>query len=101
VYVCLYRVIQELLFNVVKHSGVRQATVDVNKQAGDFIRISVSDRGRGFSLAELAASDKGGDGFGLFSIRERVEGLCGRMEIVSAFGQGTTVTITVPLGVVA
>lgn len=98
VYICLYRVIQELLFNVVKHSGVRQATVEVVKQAGDSIRISVSDCGCGFSLTALEASDKGGDGFGLFSIRERIEGLCGRLEIGSAIGQGTTVILTVPLG---
>jgi len=97
VYVCLYRVVQELLFNVVKHAGVKHAEVEIQRQKGNLVRITVSDKGRGFSVAALSETGKGSDGFGLFSIRERVEGLCGRMEIASIVGQGTTVTLTVPM----
>ena len=97
VYVCLYRVVQELLFNVVKHAGVKQARVALQRHEESGIRITVSDKGCGFSEAALAGLNKGGDGFGLFSIRERIEGLCGRMSVVSAVGQGTSVILTVPM----
>ena len=97
VYICLYRLIQELLFNVVKHAGVKQAIVAIQRNEENGIRITVSDKGCGFSEAALAELDRGGDGFGLFSIRERIEGLCGRMQVVSEAGQGTSVILTVPM----
>ena len=97
VYICLYRLVQELLFNVVKHAGVKQASVSVQRHEENGVRITVSDSGCGFSEAALAELDRGGDGFGLFSIRERIEGLCGRMQVISAVGRGTRVILTVPL----
>ncbi len=87
----LFRAVQELLFNVAKHAQVDQAAIRV-RRIGQCVSVSVSDRGRGFDLAEM----KENAGFGLLSIRERVELLGGRMQIKSAPGKGSTFRILVP-----
>jgi PAS domain S-box-containing protein len=89
----LYRTAQELLFNAVKHAQAPEARVRV-RQCGGSVCLSVSDRGRGFDPDELRETA----GFGLLSIRERVELLGGRMKIRSAPGQGSTFFIVVPAG---
>jgi len=87
----LFRAAQELLFNVVQHAGVKEATLRVQRR-GRYVRLRISDRGRGFDPQELRKTV----GFGLLSIRERVELLGGRMKINSAPGQGSTFSIMVP-----
>jgi PAS domain S-box-containing protein len=87
----LYRATQELLFNTIKHAQVKEAWVRV-RRLRDYVGLSVSDRGRGFDPQEIQAPT----GFGLLSIRERVELLGGRMKIKSAKGRGATFQITVP-----
>jgi PAS domain S-box-containing protein len=86
----LYRAAQELL---IKHAQVREATLRV-RPCRRCICLSVSDRGRGFDPQELEETA----GFGLRSIRERVELLGGRMKIKSAVGRGSTFFIVVPTG---
>lgn len=87
----LYRAAQELLFNVVKHARVNEARIRV-RRLGRYIGLSVSDRGRGLDPGQLSETA----GFGLLSIRERVELLGGRMTIRSVIGQGSTFSIVVP-----
>ena len=87
----LFRAAQELLFNVVKYARVREARLRV-RQCERCICLLVSDRGRGFDPQVLAETA----GFGLLSIRERVELLKGRMKIKSAPGRGSTFFIAVP-----
>ncbi len=87
----LFRAAQELLFNVVKYAGVREARLRV-RQCERCICLSVSDRGRGFDPQTLEETV----GFGLMSIRERVELLKGRMKIKSAPGRGSTFFLAVP-----
>lgn len=89
----LYKAAQELLFNVVKHARTNEARIRVRRQGG-YICLSVSDRGRGFDPRELRQTA----GFGLFSLRERVGLLGGRMKIKSVQGRGSMFHITVPLG---
>jgi PAS domain S-box-containing protein len=89
----LYKSAQELLFNVVKHARVNQARIRV-RRLRRCICLSVSDRGRGFDPQELRQTH----GFGLLSIRERIELLGGRMKIHSVKGRGTTFHIVVPDG---
>jgi PAS domain S-box-containing protein len=89
----LYKAAQELLFNVVKHAQIQEARLRV-RRCGRGICLSVSDRGRGFDPREL----RDAAGFGLLSIRERVELLGGRMRIRSAAGQGSRFSIVVPAG---
>jgi signal transduction histidine kinase len=85
---CLFRVTQEALQNVVKHSGARAATVQLT-QARQTIRLHVVDDGKGF-----ADSSNDGVGLGLLSMRERVRMAGGRIVIRSVPGQGTRVSVT-------
>ncbi len=89
----LYKAAQELLFNVVKHARIHEARIRV-RRLGRCVCLSVSDRGQGFDPQELRATA----GFGLFSLRERIELLGGRMKIKSAQGTGSTFHIVVPEG---
>ena len=95
----VYRAVQELLWNVVKHARVNSATVKLTRvPRKNRLRVQVIDRGRGFNPAKITRAHAGG-GFGLFSLRERLAALGGTMEIKSARGKGTTVTIEVPASV--
>jgi signal transduction histidine kinase len=84
----LMRVIQEALTNVRKHSGARKACVSLHQQDG--LRITIEDDGIGFNLAEL---DENSDRFGLYTMRERVDRVGGRLEIDSVEGRGTRVCV--------
>lgn len=92
----LLQAIRELLFNIVKHAGVMYARVTL-KQHGDDLRIVVEDRGRGFDPALLDQRLAESEGFGLLSIRERLDVLGGRLEIGTLPGHGTRVSLQVPL----
>jgi PAS domain S-box-containing protein len=87
----LYKTAQELLFNAIKHAGVNEARIRV-RQCRRCVCLSVSDRGRGFDPQELPHAA----GFGLLSIRERIELLGGRMKIKSAKGKGSRFFIALP-----
>ncbi len=67
------------------------------RRAGDEIHINVEDDGVGFDVSEMTAIATKARGFGLFSIRERLEQLGGRLEIDSKPGSGTKVTVIAPL----
>jgi signal transduction histidine kinase len=85
---CLFRVTQEALQNVVKHSGARAAMVRLTR-ARQNIRLHVADDGKGF-----AGRSNDGAGLGLLSMRERVHMAGGRLVIRSAPGRGTRVAVT-------
>lgn len=93
----LYRIVQEALTNVTKHA---QATcVDVHIwRAPEMIHCSVKDNGSGFDVSSVIAR-KGMGGLGLIGIRERLEVLGGKLEIASELGQGTELSVTIPLEV--
>lgn len=98
--VLLVRTVRELLFNVVKHANVDQATVRLSHVEPDFIRIDVIDQGVGFCAAcaedKRNVADPAVGGFGLYSVRERVRLFGGELEIASHKGGGTCATILVP-----
>jgi two-component system, NarL family, sensor histidine kinase DevS len=87
----VYRVVQEALTNVAKHSGAAHATVSVVERDGR-IEVTVADDGRGFS------GEDGTAGFGLIGMRERIRLAGGRHEIDTAPGRGTTVRAWLPAG---
>ncbi|MEX2381826.1 MAG: response regulator [Opitutales bacterium] len=91
----VFECVRELLFNVVKYAGVGEAKVLLGKEDG-YIQVTVADRGRGFKNDE-DAQERQPNGFGLFSIRERLLALGGNMIIQSRKGEGTTVILTVPI----
>jgi PAS domain S-box-containing protein len=88
-----FRVIRELLTNVVKHAQAQSGRVSV-RAAGDQFCLQVADDGVGFEMSNLSTLT----GFGLFSIAERISNQGGKMEVNSAPGEGTEVTLTLPLG---
>ena len=91
-----YRIAQEALNNVVKHAHARRVklTLIVNTQAA---RMRIADDGCGFDLREGATAQAERTHFGFTSMRERAEALGGQLQIDSALGQGTILTVTLPL----
>ena len=89
----LFRAAQELLVNAVKHSRAHKVEISLVCQ-GSQVLLRVSDDGRGMDAGRLARA--GADGFGLFSIRERLQALGGDVEIGSSPGQGTTIILRAP-----
>jgi PAS domain S-box-containing protein len=92
----LFRDVRELLVNVVKHAQAEKIKVSIRK-VGSQIHVSVEDDGVGFDPAEVVLMSVRRGGFGLFSIRERLEQLDGHLEIESEPGQGTKVALMAPL----
>jgi len=91
--VLLFHGVRELLFNVAKHAQVKTARVEIVLQDNQ-ARIAVSDAGVGFD----PTSPETARGFGLGNIRQRLEALGGRLEIDSAPGRGSRVTLWAPIG---
>jgi signal transduction histidine kinase len=89
----LYRVAQEALTNAVRHAAPTSVALTVRADA-DTATLEVSDDGRGFDIAEAEARRPG---MGLFSMRERVSLVDGRLDLTSAPGSGTRVVAKVPL----
>jgi len=95
--VVLFRSVNELMFNVVKHARASYAEVSIERPDDrPAIRIRVLDDGEGF-VVPRAWSEQGGNHFGLFSIDERLVSLGGRMKVESVPGRGTRVTLVAPL----
>ncbi|MEA1963611.1 MAG: response regulator [Candidatus Aerophobetes bacterium] len=92
----LFRTVEELLMNVARHAQVRKAQVSLQRK-GDSLHVTVEDRGVGFDPAPLDVFSDRGDGFGLFSIRERLRCFKGEMSVTSQPGQGTRVSLIVLL----
>ncbi len=91
----VFRLVQEALTNVLRHSGARQAAVAVSRSGG-LLELRISDRGRGFD-ARAAFAGHEAAGSGLRGMRDRLELFGGRLELVSAPDQGTLVSARVPL----
>lgn len=91
--ILLYHSARELLFNAVKHAAATTARVE-SRRVGRLLRLTVSDDGSGFEPAALERAR--GSGFGLASIKERINLLGGRLEIRSAPGRGSRFTVWAP-----
>jgi signal transduction histidine kinase len=86
----LLRVVQEALTNVRKHSGARRAVVGLDCRGPEPV-LSIEDDGVGFDADSVGASFEGG--FGLASMRERVEQVGGALTVHTAPGQGTRIVV--------
>jgi signal transduction histidine kinase len=89
----LYRIVQEALTNVVRHSRAREVVVRLNGDAKS-VALLVKDNGIGFDLVNLEGITSGH--FGLAGIRSRVESMGGVYGIQSEPGAGTTITVSIP-----
>ncbi len=90
--ICIYRLAQESLQNVVRHSGSKSVSVTLSSIDGE-IRLLVVDAGCGFDLAEAARKRS----LGLTSMKERVRLVKGRIEIDTVPGSGTRLDVRIPL----
>jgi PAS domain S-box-containing protein len=95
--VALFRGVRELLFNIVKHSGVKSAELRMSRPAGGGLEIVVSDQGAGFDPEAARAREGISGGFGLFNLRERLELLGGKFGIESSPDAGSRFTLWVPV----
>ena len=96
--VMLFKSAHELLTNAIKHGRPQRVQVLLRREA-TMLQVQVTDDGAGFDpeRAEAAAASAEAGTFGLFSIRERLRHLGGRLDVRSAPGAGTTITLNVPL----
>jgi signal transduction histidine kinase len=86
--ICVYRLVQEALNNAVRHSGAKNAKVNVSQTPRSLI-LRVSDDGRGFDAQRMR-------GLGLLGMEERVKRLAGKLTVESKPGQGATLTAELP-----
>jgi PAS domain S-box-containing protein len=89
---CLFRVLQEALQNALKHSGVREFTVNL-RGTSEAIELTVTDSGSGFDENEAFTRQ----GLGLISMRERLQLVHGELSVESRRGAGTTIRARAPL----
>lgn len=92
----LFRSLRELLMNVIKHSEVEEVFIR-SYLDGDLVILEVEDRGTGFDVETMYKNLGSSGSYGLFSIKERVDLLGGRMEIYSRKDRGTLVSISLPV----
>ncbi len=92
----LYRIIQEGLNNVIKHSGAEQAIMEVRREPSD-IHVSLYDNGRGFVPPSESGAGGPGPGLGLIGMAERSRVLRGELQLQSAPGRGTRLTVRIPI----
>lgn len=95
--VLLFQAVRELLFNAVKHSKVKEANVTMKRLDPEHLQVVVEDKGSGFDPTNLDRRESLNQGFGLFSIRERLGHLGGRLDIESSLGKGTRLTLVAPI----
>lgn len=96
--VLLFQAAKELLFNIVKHAKVDEATVDLCRPDDQHVQVTVRDKGAGFDpQARRRNANGGGSGFGLLAIRERLNWLNGTLRINSKPGKGTRAVLTAPM----
>jgi signal transduction histidine kinase len=94
--ILLFQIVRELLTNVAKHAQAKETLVFIRK-TGDNIMINVEDDGIGFDVSKTTEYRKSPAGYGLFSIRERLKLIDGYFDIKSSHGNGTKVSILVPI----
>lgn len=92
----VYRIVQESVNNVIKHSQASEANVTLRRNA-DSILLMISDNGKGFT-AGTAGRARNQSGFGLIGISERAQLLGGKLDVHSTSGRGTTISIHIDRG---
>ena len=92
----LYRVVQEALTNIAKHAQANRVRIRLEGKDST-VSVLIEDNGRGFDTDEVAARERSERGAGLLGMRERVSSLGGSLSIRSRPGQGTQLSVEVPL----
>jgi signal transduction histidine kinase len=97
--VCVYRIVQEALTNVARHSGASSCTVSLIRREG-MLHLTIEDDGRGIDAAAAGTSDARRR-LGLIGMRERAQALAGTFVIENRHEGGTRVTVRLPAAPVA
>ncbi|RYY69131.1 MAG: hypothetical protein EOO13_10390 [Chitinophagaceae bacterium] len=92
--IIIYRMVQEILNNALKHSEATEINIDAYYQQNSFI-LSITDNGKGFNVAEKLA-DKNDSGNGLINLQARAKVINATIQFESLPGKGSTTTITTP-----
>ncbi|MBU1695990.1 MAG: cache domain-containing protein [Proteobacteria bacterium] len=92
--IVLYRAVNELIINIIKHSGSKDAEIELSANE-NFILVRVQDTGVGFDLNK--SKNNSFYGFGTYSISERIKNLGGNFELFSKPGKGTKILLSIPL----
>lgn len=90
----IYRIVQECINNIIKHSGASKAVLKITRYKRT-VQILISDNGEGFDVRKMNSRSK--NGFGMMGIRERIRFLNGSLYIASNPGKGSTFTIILPI----
>ena len=91
----IYRIVQEAINNIVKHSGATEATIEVQRMPA-LVSVAIRDNGQG--LKAVSPGDRKAEGFGLLGMSERTRILGGTLSVESAPGEGTRLMVSVPGG---
>ena len=94
--ILIFQCVRELLINVTKHAHTDSAEIRL-RVMDSFLETVVADRGVGAELSRVGPQMEAEGGFGLFSIRERLESIGGRFRLECSPGKGTKVTLKAPL----
>ena len=92
----LYRVLQETLTNIAKHSQAKNVHIHLNVKKSS-LSLIIQDDGKGFIMKEMLNLRKTDGGMGIRSMNERITFLSGGMDIISSPGKGTKIEISIPL----
>lgn len=93
--IAIYRICQEALNNIARHSGAKAASLSLTKRSSN-IELVVSDEGHGFDTEKALRAGEVHQGIGLFSMKERCELAGGSFSLFSSIGEGTTVSACWP-----
>jgi signal transduction histidine kinase len=94
--IALFRIVQEALANIGKHSGASTVNLRLGMDDGS-VRLTIRDDGTGFNPAAVRRTKDSNRGLGLISMRERTQELGGTCRIESMPGKGTTITVEIPV----
>ena len=92
----LFRVAQGAVGNIAKHSQAKNAVISIEGRANELL-LRITDDGEGFDVSKLTEIEESGRGSGLFGMKERVGLLGGTCSVKSKLGEGTTVSVRVPV----
>ena len=93
-----FRIVQEALTNIKKHSGAQNASIRV-EFTKEQLNLLISDDGKGFDKSKLKAVRPDDGGYGLLSMRERVELLDGKFDVKTSHGKGTKIFVSISLNI--
>jgi signal transduction histidine kinase len=94
--IILFQAVKEVLFNVAKHAKAQKVSVSAQRKDHQ-IQVKIKDDGTGFDVTQTIANEQGKSGYGLFSVRERMDYIGGRILINSKPNEGTHITLFAPL----